>query len=251
LSASRWFIRPDPRPYADLRLVCLPYAGGSAAMYIPWASSLPDNVELVCAQPPGRASRMGEPAHASMEAMVADLSAAFVGLFDKPYLLFGHSLGSRVAYAFAHRCASSGLPGPARLIASGSRAPHVPSTRASIHDLPKDDFVAKLRELDGTPEEVLGNAELLDLLIPLLRADFRIADVYRAGPQPLGCPITVLAGMDDHEVAQADVDAWHELTTGACEVHWLPGGHFFVNEQRAEVIARINHAIGQASRVLA
>lgn len=250
LSASRWFIRPVPRPLAEVRLICLPYAGGSAAIYMPWASSLPDSVELVCAQPPGRSSRMGEAAHATMDAMVADFATAFAGLRDKPYVLFGHSLGSRVAYAFARQCAVLGVPGPVHLIASGSRAPHVQSTRTSIHDLPKDEFVAKLRELDGTPEEILENAELLDLLIPLLRADFRIADMYRAAVRPLECPLTVLAGVDDHEVAAVDVDAWAELTTAGCDVHWLPGGHFFINEHRAAVLARVNQVIGRATRSL-
>ncbi|QQP95722.1 thioesterase II family protein [Lysobacter enzymogenes] len=245
MSASKWFVRPLPRPSAALRLVCLPYAGGSAATYVPWAAQLPAGVELAAVQPPGRASRILELAHTDMDALVAGLAAAFRELSDKPYVLFGHSLGSRVAYEFARRAAGFGLPSPRLLIASGSRAPHFPATRESAHDLPEAQFIAKLRELNGTPEEVLNNRELVQFLIPLLRADFKIAAEYRATPVALPCPLVVLAGTEDHEVGEAAVEGWREVAGGACEIHWIPGGHFFVEHSRAQVLERVNAALAR------
>jgi len=116
----------------------------------------------------------------------------FPQVIDRPYLLFGHSLGSRIAFELALRCRQLGLPSPVSFIASGSRAPHLRTHENPIYDLPEAEFVAKLRDLKGTPEEVLRNEELIQLLTPLLRADFRIADLYCAAQTRLDCPIVVL-----------------------------------------------------------
>lgn len=250
MSANKWFVRPQPRPSAALRLICLPYAGGSAATYVPWAAQLPADVELVAVQPPGRASRIGERPHAEMNALVADLAAVFHEVSDKPYVLFGHSLGSRVAFEFTRQCPGFGLPQPRLLIGSGSRAPHFPSVRESVHDLPEAAFVDKLRELNGTPEEVLNNRELIQFLIPLLRADFKIADVYRATPAPLPCPLVVLAGTEDWEVTREAVEGWRELSDNGCDIHWIPGGHFFVEHNRALVLEQVNAALARVAQAV-
>jgi len=192
---------------------------------------------------------MGERPHSEMSALVAELAAAFHGVADKPYILLGHSLGSRVAYEFAQQCQRAGLPPPSLLIASGSRAPHFPGDKNSIHDLPEAEFIDKLRELNGTPEEVLSNAELIQFLIPLLRADFKIADLYRAVPSRLHCPIVVLAGTEDWEVTEAAVEGWRELSNGRCDIHWIPGGHFFIEQSRALVLEKVNAAIAEIGRL--
>ncbi|QWP76763.1 thioesterase [Lysobacter sp. K5869] len=249
MNASPWFVRPLPRPSAKLRLICLPYAGGSAATYATWGAQLPTDVEVVAVQPPGRGPRLAEPAHTRMSALVAELIAAFQELTDKPYVLFGHSLGSRVAYEFAQQCPRVHLPSPRMLIASGSRAPHFPAPRAGIHDLDDAAFIARLRELDGTPEEVLNNRELMQFLIPLLRADFKIADLHRATPVELHCPILALTGTEDHEVGDAAVEGWRELTDAGCEIQRIPGGHFFVEHNRALVLEQVNAALAQVARL--
>lgn len=178
-----------------------------------------------------------------MSALVADLASAFHRLIDKPYILFGHSLGSRVAYEFSKQCPRLGLPQPRLLIASGSPAPHFPSERTFIHDLPDAKLIDKLREFNGTPEEVLSNHELVQFLIPLLRADFKIADVYRAAPAPLPCPLLVLAGTEDWEVTRDAVEGWRELSQDGCDIHWIPGGHFFVEHNRALVLEKVVAAL--------
>ena len=153
----------------------------SAATYVPWAKSLPPQVELIALQPPGRGSRMSELPHARMEPLVEDLMRVFPVLTDRPHVLFGHSLGSRVGFEVTLQCQLKGIPLPARFIASGSRAPHLPKRELPIHDLPDAQFVEALRDLEGTPEEILNNSELIQWLLPLLRADFRIADQFCIG----------------------------------------------------------------------
>jgi medium-chain acyl-[acyl-carrier-protein] hydrolase len=221
-------------------LICLPYAGGSAATYVSWSRHLPADVELIAVQPPGRGARTGEAPYSEMQPLVAELLSVFPEVIDRPYLLFGHSLGSRVAFELALQCQDRGWPLPIAFIASGSRAAHLPKSVDPIHDLPEAEFVAELRELNGTPEEVLGNEELLQLLIPLLRADFKIAELYCSAPRRLDCPIVVLAGTDDHDVSREDLEAWRALTTRDCEIHWIPGDHFFIEQNRALVLDKVN-----------
>jgi surfactin synthase thioesterase subunit len=243
---DRWFVRPVPRHAPSLRLICLPYAGGSAATYVPWAAQLPPEVELIAVQPPGRGSRMGEAPFSDMEPLVRELLSVFPEVIDRPYLLFGHSLGSRVAFELALQCQRIGWPLPVSFIASGSGAPHLRNDEKAIHDLPEAEFVAKLRELNGTPEEVLRDKELIKIVMPLLRADFRIADTYCATQTKLDCPMIVLGGTEDHEVSRQDLQRWSDVCTGECEVHWISGGHFFIEQSRALVLEKVNAALLRA-----
>jgi len=156
---SKWFTRPIPRINAQLRLFCLPYAGGSAAIYTPWSQQLDPSVELIAVQPPGRGNRIFEVPYTSMEDFVADLAKFIRPLLNVPYALFGHSLGSRVAIELARKLSRDGAPEPMFFFASGSRAPHIMHDRPTTHLLPDDEFIQELRNLNGTPEAILNNKE--------------------------------------------------------------------------------------------
>jgi surfactin synthase thioesterase subunit len=184
-----------------------------------------------------------------MEPLIAELLGVFPQVTDRPYVLFGHSLGSRVGFELALQCQRRGLPVPACFIASGSRAPHLRKREPPLHDLPEAEFVARLRELAGTPEEVLSNGELIQLLLPLLRADFRIADLYCATPTRLNCPLVVLAGTEDETVTSGEVQAWEELAGGGCTIHWIAGGHFFVEHNRAWVLEKVTAVLTQVTEL--
>lgn len=240
MSRSDWFVRPQPKLAPAVRLICLPYAGGSAATYVPWSPLLPADVELIALQPPGRGSRMADAPHTQMESLVAELMSVFAKITDRPYVIFGHSLGSRVGFEVTLQCQLKGLPLPAHFIASGSRAPYLAKRELPIYELPDAQFMEELRQLDGTPEEVLNNSELMQWLLPLLRADFRIADLHRSSRTQLQCPLTVLAGSEDETIKPEDVEAWRDLAAGECEIHWVTGGHFFVERNREWVLERVN-----------
>ena len=238
---SPWFVVPRPHPDARLRLFCFPYAGGGAGTYVDWHRTLHPLVELVAVQPPGRGMRRSEAPHRTMSALLADLWPQILPMLDRPYFLFGHSMGSRIAHALAARLRDAGQRLPTHFIASGSRAPHLVSPEPTTYDLPDAEFVDSLRELNGTPEEILCDPELMELLLPLLRADFEIAELYRAEPSiPFGFGASILGGTADAHVPPNDLRAWQAHFRRPVRVEMCEGGHLFVDESPAPVIAVIN-----------
>jgi surfactin synthase thioesterase subunit len=218
-----------------------PYAGGSASIYQHWAGLFDDNlnVELVLVQLPGRGSRMTDPLHQTMESLVSELLEHTSYITSRPYILFGHSLGGKIAYELAHKLSGLRLPPPKYLIVSGSGAPHLPFRSEPIHKLPRDAFISEVEKLNGTPPEILSNNELLEFLIPLLRADFRIAAEYQADVCPLECPIMVLGGTDDAVVSIDRLNAWSDLSEVKMTLLFIPGDHFFINHNQRLVVETI------------
>jgi medium-chain acyl-[acyl-carrier-protein] hydrolase len=161
---------------------------------------------------------------------------------DRPFALYGHSMGALIAYELARRLREAGRAEPVHLFVSGCRAPQLADTRDVTYDLPDPEFIEELRRLKGTPSEVLEHEELLRLVLPLLRADFAVAQTYRysEGP-PLGCPLTAVGGLQDEEVTREQLTPWREMTTGAFSLHMLPGDHFFLHTSQdvlLEIITR-------------
>ncbi|MFC7420656.1 thioesterase II family protein [Iodobacter arcticus] len=240
---AKIFTIPKPRIAPKLRVFCFPFAGGSFTTYIPWVHCLNDDVELVLITLPGRASRVSEPSHEQMESIISELLGQKSIFAHVPYIFFGHSLGSRVAFELAVNLQSLGITAPQYFIASGSRAPHLESRRESIHHLPKAEFLQKLGELNGTPKEVLSNSELIDFFIPALRADFKVAHDYRAKKIPIVSPILVLGGEDDIDVTHLELLAWMELSQRGTQITLIPGGHFFINEHQSAVIEQVDFVV--------
>lgn len=237
---SPWFPYRSQRPDARVRLYCFPFAGGGASAYRGWAAALPEAIEVWPVQPPGREGRIQEPAFTRVEPLVAALAAALEpdpgG--GRPFAFFGHSMGTLIAYELARALARERRPGPAHLFVSAHRAPQQPPREDPIHGLPEPEFRERLRQLNGTPEEVLEHPELMELLGPLLRADFALNETYehRDGP-PLACPLTAFGGEADPDVTPADLRLWAERTSGPFRLHVYPGDHFF-----------LHHGPGQALR---
>ena len=228
-------MQPDSR--ARFRLFCFPYAGGSSAIYRPWSRQIHPDVEVVPAVLPGRELRLREPAYTRSEPLVEDLARAIVPFLDRPFALFGHSMGATLAFELARQLRSEHGIEPNHLFVSGRRAPQLPERDPEIHNLPDSEFVTEVERLNGTPREVLEHAELMQMLIPMLRADFSICHTYNYVPgAPLTCSITALGGTKDETADQAKLEGWCEQTTGRCRIRMLEGDHFFINQQHAAIL---------------
>lgn len=239
--STPWVSLSRPNPRANTRLFCFHYAGGSASVFRNWQASFPPAVEVCPVQLPGRASRLREKPFTDPSELVAAAAQALRPLFDRPFAFFGHGMGSLISYELTLLLRRENGITPRRLFVSGRGAPRIKS-RDVTYDLPEDEFIAELRRLNGTPQEVLENRELMNLMLPLLRADFQICETYSATPdRPLDCPITAFGGLDDPETPREDIEAWREYTTAGFSLHMFPGGHFFLHEAQprlTQLIAR-------------
>jgi medium-chain acyl-[acyl-carrier-protein] hydrolase len=226
--SQSWLVRPCPNPSATLRLFCLPHAGGGAALFRTWPAALPASVEVCAVQLPGRETRFSETSFSRWQPLVATLADDLSSVIDRPYAIFGHSMGALLAFELVRQLRRLDCPEPVHLFAGGHRAPPLPSLEPAIHALPDQAFRAELRQRQGTPDSVLENDDLMQALTPMLRADFAVCETYDYRPEPcLDCPVTALGGQLDETVPVQHLAAWRDLTSSAFEALLLPGGHFF------------------------
>lgn len=231
---GRWLYEFRP-PAGACALVCVPYAGGSAAVFDGWQRET-NLLDVVAVQPPGRASRIGEPSLTDLDELVARLGTELVGL-GRDFALFGHSVGALVAFEVTRRLRDQGLPGPRALFVSGYPAPEIP-VPPPVYNLPRRDLLRWLVDHGGLDEQVAAHDELMDVLLPALRADMSLADTYVYRPAPaLPCPIRVFVGTDDPTCAKADAEGWARESAAGCVVDVLPGDHFFLHGQVRRLVA--------------
>ncbi|HEX8559978.1 MAG TPA: thioesterase II family protein [Pyrinomonadaceae bacterium] len=254
-SASQWVTRQRPNPQAALRLFCFPYAGGSTHIYRNWAEHLPAKIEVCAVQLPGRGNRLREAPFTRMDSLVREAAKEIAPLTDKPFAIFGHSMGAVIGFELARLLRREYATEPVRLFASGRIAPQISRDDKQTYSLPEQEFIAELRRLNGTPKEVLEHPELMQVMTPVLRADFEVTQTYeyRSEP-PLGCPISAMGGLRDTDVPREDLQAWREQTTGAFSLRMFPGGHFFINTDGALLLQAVarelyqSGVLGEASR---
>lgn len=231
-------LRSVARP--NLRLICFPHAGGSANSYRGWAEKLPRDVELYAVELPGRQRRFGEPLVSDLETVLDNLERSLEALDALPFVFFGHSLGALVCFELARRLRARGRRGPLYLYVSGATAPQLRSSDEPMSDLPDDAFLERLSRLGGLPSEVLAHRELVELVLPILRADVTMAETWTSPAEaPLDTGITVFNGSNDTGVSQADAQAWQQQTSLGLAVHEFEGDHFFIREHENEVLSLI------------
>lgn len=239
-SLNPWVTLPRPNPTARVRLFCFPYAGAGASVFYTWPQTLPAEVEVCPVQLPGRESRLMEKPYSGMDELTEKLGEVLQPYMDMPFAFFGHSNGAIMSFELARKLRREGRPLPLHLFLSGRPASHMPSRHPKIHHLPEPEFIQQLRRLEGTPEEVLANREIMELLLPLLRADFSLAETYQYREEaPLEIPVSAYGGRTDKDVNEEEVAAWGVHTTAPFRLVMFPGGHFFLNENRPLVLAEL------------
>jgi medium-chain acyl-[acyl-carrier-protein] hydrolase len=228
-----WFQNGHANNRADLNMFCFPYAGGAALVFKEWANFLPSTLRVIPVELPGRGARLQEPAFLSLPALVEELALVIEPLLDMPFVFYGHSMGAVIGFELARSLRRKYDREPQALFVGGRRAPQTPNDEPVTYHLPKQEFVEELIKLDGTPKEVIEHDELMEMMIPLLRADFQLTQTYEyTADTPLRCPITVYGGREDFHVPQSLLLPWKEQTSSKFALRMLPGGHFFIRSSQ-------------------
>ena len=231
-----WFQSPIESP-ARFRLFCFPYAGGGISVFRTWSKQLEPQIQVVPALLPGRESRLREPPFSRLGPIIEALTRDIFPYLNRPFAFFGHSMGGIIAFELTRRLRWEHGIEPDHLFISARRAPQLPDVDPEIHNLPEPEFLKEVERLNGTPKEVLAHAELRQLVLPLLRADFAVCHTYTYLPgSPLKCPTTVIGGLQDDEVSREKLEAWTVQTIGDCRLHMLPGDHFFIHTQQTAIL---------------
>ncbi|MFF8791066.1 thioesterase II family protein [Streptomyces sp. NPDC015125] len=230
-----WCRRFHPAPDAGRRLVCFPHAGGSASFYHPVSAAFSPDVDVVAVQYPGRQDRRQEETIDDIGLLADRIAQALGAWADRPLTFFGHSMGALVAFEVARRLERAG-DGPVWLFASGRRAPSAYRDEA-VHRRDDDGIVAELRVLSGTDSRVLEDDEMLRMVLPALRSDYKAVETYRSEPGAVvRCPVTALVGDQDPKTSVAEARAWDGHTNGDFDLRVFPGGHFYLADRQAEVM---------------
>ena len=245
---SPWLDSSSLRPDVALRLFCFPYAGGSGSIYRDWQSAFPLSVEICPIQLTGRGARLREPLMKRVDSVVKALLRELRPYMDRPFAFFGYSMGAVLSFELARALRDDLAQQPVQLFVSGRRAPDIPMEGPVDYDLPDADLVARLRQLDGTPQEILDNREVLELLLPMVRADFEIVQTYKYVVRPpLQCPIDAFAGVDDTGATPEHMEGWKNQTKRAFSLSVIPGEHFFLLQTREQflklLVAKVNEVV--------
>ncbi|MBS0186126.1 MAG: thioesterase [Proteobacteria bacterium] len=243
---SPWFFPLTQNNRAtNLRLFAFHYAGGSASVFRAWGQDLKSPIEIIGIQLPGREDRFTDPLFYNIEPLIIDLLKSFPIYFDKPFIFFGHSIGSFISFEFTRILRRKKYPLPQHLIVSGARAPHLPLRRKNLHNLSEKDFISELSSYNGIPPALLENKDILSLFTPMIRADFTVSETYYYSEEdPLQCPISTFEGSEDPYVLKEEASSWKSHTNAAFNLYFFKGDHFFlIKDSYQEVVKTIDKII--------
>ena len=240
----RWLPGQELKRLARYRLFCLPYAGGGAAIYRNWRYTAPDRIQVCALELPGRASRLREMPFSRLAPLVKELAASLEDGLDQPFALFGHSMGGLIAFELARTLREQGAPKSAHLFISAAAPPGTVPDHPQVHGATEADIKRRLRDMNGTPEELLADEELMTIMMPVLRADFAVIETYEYQDEPpLDVPITVFGGLSDRVVPPASLAGWRGQSALASRLKLFPGDHFFLHSAATDVLGAIAHEL--------
>lgn len=223
-----WISCLKPNLRARLRLFCFPFAGGSHASFRLWPDMLPPDVEVCPVHLPGRGDRLQESPFTRLAPLVEMLADALLPHLNKPFAFFGHSMGALMSFELVRQLRRRSASLPLYMFVSACPAPQVYTTEVPTYNLPDSAFIEELRRLNGTPQQVIEHPEILELMLPTLRADFAVCETYTYSIEPpLDCPIAAFGGLNDQEVSREELEAWRRQTTALFTLRMFPGDHFY------------------------
>jgi medium-chain acyl-[acyl-carrier-protein] hydrolase len=232
-------------------LFCFPYAGGGASVFNSWPELLPAKVELWSVQLPGRENLLTLPAFTRIEPLSTALADAMRPYLDIPFAFYGHSMGALVSFELARALRRERHATPQCLFVSGHRAPQLPAPHSALYDLPQSEFLDRVRNMGGTPDDVLANPELIELFTPVLRADFELCERYvYVEEAPLECRISCFGGVDDPRVKREELLAWRFQSEAPLRLRFLPGGHFVLHDSKMPLLQALSQELQDILRRL-
>jgi medium-chain acyl-[acyl-carrier-protein] hydrolase len=231
-----WLLQ-ESESESRIRLFCFPYAGSSAQIFRGWQQELPKEIEVSPVHLPGRGKRVREKPLTELLALAEVLTAELSPHIDKPYALFGHSLGATIAFEVTRGLRRVGWPLPLHLFVSGCRAPQLADPSHRTYDLPAADLIGRLRNLNGTPSQILESPALMEFFLPIIRADLQMIQTYNYSVEaPLSCPISAFGGWQDLEEPPEMISAWREQTTASFQRQMFAGDHFFLHSEHDHLL---------------
>ncbi len=233
-----------------IKLICMSYAGGASSNFSNWGKDLAPHIKLIAVEYPGRGRRFSEPFCQSILEAVDDIYNQIKHELDEtPFALFGHSMGSVLAFELAYKLLAKGHQLPRHLFFSGSDAPHLRGDDKKLHILPDEEFLQEINDLEGTPQAFFEQKELLDIFMPILRNDFKMIEEYSFEEKPMKLKSDFSVFYGTEEELKGDINGWAVHTEKECQIHAFEGGHFFINDKREEVLQRINDVLTKDSIV--
>lgn len=224
-----------------LHLFCFPYAGGGASAFREWADDLPSAVDVHPIQIPGREGRWGERPFTSLSSLVENLATVLSPCLNLPFVFFGHSMGALIGFELARHIRRKTNKTPVHLFISGARAPQIPDPDPPIHRLPDSEFIRELQRLNGIPEIILQDSELMRVVLPTIRADITLCETHEYyWDEPLSCPITAYGGQQDRKVQREDLAGWSSQTSRAFLFRAFPGDHFYLTSARKLLLRAVS-----------
>ena len=247
-SSTGWLFSPSGVSAADLRLFCFPYTGGGVSAFSGWHKGFAD-VDVVCVQLPGRDGKRHEPPETDFSALIQRLADGIRHALDRPAVFFGHSMGGLIAFELARELRRRSWPLPVQLFASASRAPQfrfLDSGERPLRSLPDEEFIRELQRRFGLTPEFAGNPELVELFLPLLRADLALCESYRHVPDaPFDFPISTFAGAEDTRVRSHHLAGWRDHTFATFSGRTFPGDHFFLRRDPSAVVEAVKQQLAR------
>lgn len=233
------FVRKEDRPAARVRIFCFTYAGSSAQSFLTWNDHVPKTIEVTGFELPGHGRRLAEgKAIRTYEEAAKYIADNLQPVLNKPYALFGHCLGAVLAYEATRILRARGARQPLRLFASGARGPHLGIPIADVNSMNDEQFIEHFNSTYGASMDVLRNPQMRPLVLPTVRADAYMTQIYRYSPgDPVSYNITALAGNNDGDVNLEQMEGWREHTTGAVTTRQYEGNHFYYEQCVPQLLA--------------